>query len=91
MLTIILIGSFHKTNCYSNERKIAYYNKLDKLIFNESLEPNMVLVALDTSIKNNIVIFIAHIYSFNSPLKKILYYVINITSRDRIIYPQMCN
>ena len=66
--------SLYKVNCYSNKSKIAYYNKLDELIFNISLEPNIVIVVSDASIKNNITISIAHIYSFNNFLKKILLY-----------------
>ena len=68
----------HKTNCSSNKSKKAYYNKLNELIFSISLEPNMVFVISDTSIKNNIVTSITYIHSFNSSLKKILHHTINI-------------
>jgi len=82
--------SFHKTNCSSNKSKTAYYNKLDKLIFNALLEPNMVLVISDTSIKNNIVTSIAHIHSFNSSLKKILHHTINITPMKVELFVLRC-
>ena len=34
---------------------------------------------MDASNKNNVVSFIAHIYSFNNPLKKMFYHIINVT------------
>jgi len=43
------------------------------------MELNIVIVILDTNIKNNVTTSIAHIHSFNNPLKKMLYHTINIT------------
>ena len=76
--------SFHKTNHCSNE------SKLDKIVFNTLLELNTVLVASDTSIKNNIATSIAYIHSFNSSLKKTLYHTINITSIEAELFVLRC-
>ena len=78
--------SFHKADHYSNKSKRAYYCKLDKLIFNTSMEPSTVIIVLGTSIKNNVTTSIAHIYSFNNLLKKILHYVINNTSTETELF-----
>ena len=46
----------------------------------------MVIVIADTSVKNNITIFIVHIPSFNNPLKKVLYQAINTTSTEAELF-----
>jgi len=78
--------SFHKANCCFNKSKTAYFSKLNKLIFNALLEPNIVLVTSDTSIKNNIAIFITYIHLFNSSLKKTLHHAIDITSTETELF-----
>ena len=82
--------SFHKADHCSDESKIAYYNKLDKLIFNTSLEPNTAIVISDASIKNNVTISIAYVYFFNNPLKKILHHAINITLIETELFAIRC-
>ena len=77
---------FHKADCCSNKSKRAYCNKLNELVFNVSNEPDTVIVVLDTSIKDNIATSIAHIHSFNNPLKKMLYHAINITSTEARLF-----
>jgi len=85
-----LNGIFHKANCCSNKSKRAHYNKLNELVFNISNEPNIVIVVLDTSIKDNIATSIAHVHSFNNPLKKMLHYAINITSTEAKLFVLKC-
>jgi len=68
--------SFYKADHYSNESKSTYYCKLDKLIFNTSMEHSTVIIVLGTSIKNDVTTSIAYIHLFNNLLKKILHYVI---------------
>lgn len=50
------------------------------------MKPSIVIIVLGTSIKNNVTTSIAHIYSFNNLLKKILYYVINNTSTETKLF-----
>jgi len=78
--------SFHKINHSFNKSKTAYYNKLDELVYSVSLEPNIALVILNANIKNNVTIFIADIYSFNSSLKKMLHHAINIISTEAELF-----
>ena len=51
-------------------------------MLNTLSESNIFIVVSDTSIKNNVATFIVYIHSFNSPLKKMLYYAICITSTE---------
>ena len=81
---------FHKANCCSNKSKRAYCNKLNELTFNILNEPNIVIVVLDTSIKDNIATSIAHVHSFNNHLKKMLHHAINITSTEAKLFALRC-
>ena len=55
-------------------------------MLNASSDPSIVVVISNASIKNNIVISIAHVYSFNSPLKKTLYHIINVTTIEAELF-----
>ena len=57
--------SFHEANYHSNKSKRAYCCKLNKLVFDASNKPNTIIIISDTSIKNNVAIFIAYVHSFN--------------------------
>ena len=48
-------------------------------MLNTSSDPSTFDIVSDTSIKNNVTTSVAHIHLFNNPLKKTLYYIINIT------------
>ena len=61
---------FYKADCYNKESKVTHCKKLDELIFNTLSEPNIVIVVSDTSIGNNIAIYV---HFFNNLLKKIHY------------------
>ena len=50
------------------------------------LEPNIVIIVSDASTKNNIATSIAHIHSFNSPLKKTTHHTISITSTEAELF-----
>lgn len=78
--------SFHKADCSLEERKSHHYSHLDNIMLNASSDPSIVVVISNASIKNNIVISIAHVYSFNSPLKKTLYHIINVTTIEAELF-----
>ena len=61
-------------------------DELNQLVFNTSNEPNIVIIILDANIKDNVVILIVHIHSFNNPLKTMFYNAINITSTEAKIF-----
>jgi len=51
-------------------------------VLNTSSNLSTVIVVSDTSIKNSVTISIAHVHSSNNPLKKTLYYTINVISTE---------
>jgi len=54
------------------------------------MEPNIVVIILDTGIKNNIAISIAYVYSFNNLLKKMLHHTIDITLTETKLFALRC-
>ena len=71
---------FHHANHKYKESKATYFHKLDKNVFCTSNNSKSVVVVLDISIKNNVVISILYVYSLLNPIKKTIYYAVNITS-----------
>ena len=78
--------SFHEANHYFNESKICHCNILNNIMFNVTLEPNIVVIISNASIKNNVATSITHIHLFNSLLKKILHHTINITLTEAELF-----
>ena len=73
-----------------DKSKTAHCNKLNKIVFNTSSNPNMVIIIANISVKNNIATSIAHVHSFNNPLKKILHQAINITLIEAELFTIRC-
>ena len=78
--------SFHKADCSLEESKSHHYSCLDNIMLNTLSDLSIVVVISNSSIKNNIAISIAHVYSFNSPLKKTLYHIINVTTIEAELF-----
>ena len=55
------------------------------------LDFSYVLVITDTSIKNNIVIFITHIYVQDKPVIKIIYYTVNVLTTEVKLFAIRCS
>jgi len=82
--------SFHKADCYNKKSKAVHLCKLNDLVFDVSSDSNSITVVSNVSIKNNIAISIAYIYSFFSLTKKILYHTINIISMEAELFTIRC-
>jgi len=65
--------SFHSMNRKSKESVKAYIYKLDEITFQVSVDSKSVVVVLDASIKNQVTISIAHVYTHNSPVIKTIH------------------
>lgn len=89
MILSLVTFCFIKQIIYFNESKRAYCCKLNKLIFNVSIEPSIFIIVLDASIKNNVATSITYIYSFNNLLKKILHHT-NITLTEAELFVLRC-
>ena len=75
-------------SCYSNVKK--HLKNLDEIIFKVSSDPSSVIVVLDISIKNHVIISILHIHSFNKPIVKTLYRTINVTIAEAELFAIWC-
>jgi len=82
--------SFYPTNRRNEESIKAHICKLDKIIFQVSLDSKTTVVVLDASIKNQVTTSIAHIYIYNSPIIKIIHHAINITLTETELFTIRC-
>ena len=76
---------------YLSDRKSAktrktHLCKLDEIVFNTSTDSIIAIVISDISIKNQVAIFIAHVYIHDSPIIKTTYYAVNITSTEAELF-----
>ena len=82
--------SFHKANHCNKENKAACHYKLDDLVLNISSNSHTTIVVSNVSIRNNIATLIACIYSFSSPIKKMLYHAVDITMIEAELFIIRC-
>ena len=80
----------NNVNRNSNKSKEAHCKKLYEIVLESSLDPKIVIVIIDTSIKNNITFSISHVYSFSNPLKKTLYHTVNVPSTEAELFAIRC-
>ena len=66
-------------NCKEKEIKDDHICNLDKIFKDSLLNPKIVIVIYDASIKNNITTLILHICSNHNILAKTIYHTINFT------------
>lgn len=57
---------------------------------NMSLNPKSIIIISNTSIRNNIAMFIIYVYSYSNIVKKILHYAINVTLTEAEIFAIRC-
>jgi len=55
-----------------------------------SLNPKSVIVISNTSIRNNIAMPIAYVYSYSNIVKKTLYYTVNVTLTEAELFVIKC-
>ena len=82
--------SFHVFDRKYAEVKKTHLHKLDKLILYVSVNPKTTVVISDTNIKNQVAIFITHIYIHNTPVIKMIYHAINITFTKAKLFVIKC-
>ena len=64
---------------------------LKEVTFKVYSNPFSTIVVSDTSIKNQVATSILHIHSFNKPVVKTLYRVINITTAEAMLFAIQCS
>ena len=74
--------SFHHSDRKNSNTRKTYLHHLDKIVFNVSSDPKIAVIISNTSIKNQVTTFIAHIHTYGSSIVKTIYYTVNITSTE---------
>ena len=77
---------FYFTNRKSEENIKVYIFRLNKITLLSSVDPKSIVIILDTSIKNQIVISIAYVHIYDSPVLKTIHYTINITTTEAKLF-----
>ena len=77
-------------------KKVKYCNKirgqeLDEMVLCCSLDSQMALVIMDTSIKNDIATSISHIHSYNRPLVKTVHHASFVTTTEAELFAIRCS
>jgi len=82
---------FHSTARKSKESLKMHIHKLDNITLQVSADPKSVVIVSDASIKNQVATLIAHIHIHDSPIIKMIYYAINITSTEAELFAIKCS
>ena len=82
--------SFYKADCHNKKSKAVYLHKLDDLVLNVLSDLHTVIVIPNASIRNNITMSIAYIYSFFSSTKKTLHHTIDIIITEAELFAIRC-
>jgi len=71
--------SFHKVDKKKPKNIYNHLKFLNKLLFNSSLNLNIVIIIADTRIRDNTATLVSHILSWCGDLFKMIYHTFNIT------------
>ena len=82
--------SFHLFSKCNNCTFKKYIQQLNALAIESSNSPTNALIIMDTSIKNNVAISIAHIHVHNKLMVKTLHHAVNITSSKAKFFAIRC-
>ena len=82
--------SFNLANKKEKEKNNHCAQELDKMVLQNSSDPNTALVITDASIKNDIATSISHIHSANCPLIKTVHYASFVTSSEVELFTIRC-
>jgi len=82
--------SFYQANHKDKESKTAYLCKLNNIFTNILLDPKFIIVVSDTSIRNNVAMYILHIHSYPNIIRKTIYYAVNVTITEAELFAIRC-
>ena len=82
--------SFNLVNKKEKEINTIHAQELDDMVLHNSFLPHTALVITDTSIKNNIAMFILHVHSVNCPLTKTVHHALFMTSTEAELFAIRC-
>jgi len=82
--------SFFQSDRRSIDSRKSHLKNLDEVVLNASMDPHSTIIVLDTSIKNNVATSIAHVYSYNSPVIKMIHHATNVISTGAELFAIRC-
>ena len=82
--------SFYQANHKDKESKATHLCKLNNIFTNISLDPKFIIVVSNTSIRNNVAMYILHIYSYPNIIRKTIYYAVNVTITKAELFAIRC-
>jgi len=82
--------SFHTLNRESDNNVKSHLLKLDDLTLQASLDPWLVIVMTDASIKNQVATLISYIHNHDRIVIKIVHHTVNITTTEAKLFVIGC-
>jgi len=82
--------SFHSVNRKDPDTKIPYHIKLDNIYENSLIDQDIVLIILDTSIKNNVATLVSYIHWGQDIITKTVHHAINVMSTKAELFAIRC-
>jgi len=83
--------SFHSFSSSNDPSFKSHIQQLDALAVDSSTSSRNALMITDMSVKNNVVLSIAHIHVFNKPVVKTLHHAVNITAQEAEFFTIRCS
>ena len=77
---------FLSVNQKDSNALTSHCNRLNNIIKNLLVNQDTILIIIDTSIKNNIVTLVSHIYRGQEVITKSVYYAMNVTSMEAELF-----
>ena len=68
---------FHPVNRKSKDSVKTHLHKLDDITLYLSTDPHSIIIVSDASIKNNVTTLISHVHIYDSPVIKMIHYIVN--------------
>jgi len=83
--------SFSLFNKHHDDNKKICIQQLNNMVIESSNSPSTAIIVTDASVKNDIVIFISHMHTYNNPITKTLHCVVHITSTKAELFAIRCD
>ena len=82
--------SFFQSDRRSIDSRKSHLKNLGEVVLNALMDPHSAIIVLDASIKNNVATSIAHVYSYNSPVIKMIHHATNVISTEAELFAIRC-
>jgi len=76
--------------CIKDKDDTSHTHQLNEMVLKSTSSPSVAIIASDVSIKNNVTTSIAHMYTYNKHLTKMIHYTVLITSTEAELFAIRC-